>query len=248
MNPQNLRYILTRAATVILLIVAILYGIGMLKKKQRKDAIISDLKSVCSDSFFFRQFHTEDARKTLVRGIGLIAEAKQLGMDPDESIDGGLGIKEKYFTVDDHDAAPPIKERIIRSCLRANYENFLKLGYTPDFHTLQGMKTGKLPPVRTGPSVGSRAEIGTIIDAALSPGLDCVVANLEIRPPRKTGLAMNDVEIATAKQLAKDLSDAGVIETAAADRIIESLTQKPLLHLSPEEEGAFRLDDADRNK
>jgi hypothetical protein len=45
---------------------------------------------------------------------------------------------------------------------------------------------------------------------------------------------MNDVEIATAKQLAKDLSDAGVIETAAADRITESLTPKPLLPDPPE--------------
>jgi hypothetical protein len=45
---------------------------------------------------------------------------------------------------------------------------------------------------------------------------------------------MNDVEIATAKQLAKDLSDAGVIETAAADRITESLAPKPLLPDPPE--------------
>ena len=149
--------------------------------------------------------------------------------------DGGLGIKDKYFAVDEDEEGPPIKESIIRRCLRANYENFLKLGYTPDFHTLQGMKTGELPPVRTGPSVGSRAEIGTISDAALSPGLDRVVANLEIRPPRKSGSAMNDVEIAAAKQLAKDLSDAGVIETAAADRIIESLTPKPFLPHPPEE-------------
>ena len=46
---------------------------------------------------------------------------------------------------------------------------------------------------------------------------------------------MNDVEIAAAKQLAKVLSDAGVIETAAADRIIESLTPKPFLQPTPEE-------------
>ena len=78
------------------------------------------------------------------------------------------------------------------------------------------------------------AQVRTIIDAALSPGLDRVVANLEIRPPRKPGSAMNDVEIAAAKQLAKVLSDAGVIETAAADRIIESLTPKPFLQPTPE--------------
>lgn len=233
MDPQNLRYILTRAATAILLIVAVLYGIGMLKKKQRKDAIISDLKSVCSDSSYFSQFHAADARKALVRGVGLIAEAKQHGLDPDEAINGGLGIKAKYFTVDKAEEGAPIRESIIRSCLRANYENFLKLGYTPDFHTLQGMKDGELPPVRTGPSAGSRAEIGTIIDVALSPGLDRVIANLEIRPPRKPDTPMTDVEIARAKQLAKNLSDAGVIEIAAAERIIESLTPKPP-EISPE--------------
>lgn len=227
MEPQHIRYILTRAATAIVLLVAILYGVGMLKKKQRKDAIISDLKSVCSDSSFFSQFHAEDASKALVRGVGLIAEAKQLGSDADEIIDGGLGIEKKYFATDQDSEGVPIRQSIIRSSLRANYENFLKLGYTPDYHTLQGMKSGELPPVRTGPSEGKRAEIGTIIDAKLSPGLDRVVANLEIRPPRNPNTPLSDVEIARAKQLAKDLSDAGVIETVAAERITVSLTQKP---------------------
>jgi len=227
MEPQHIRYILSRALTAIVLIVAILYGVGMFKKKQRKDAIIADLKSVCSDSSFFRQFHAEDARKTLVRGVGLIAEAKQLGIDPDKVIDGGLGIEEKYFAMDEDKEGVPIRESIIRSSLRSNYENFLKLGYTPDFHTLQGMKDGELPPVRTGPSAGSRAEVGTIIDPNLSPGIDRVVANLEIRPPKKPGAPMTDVEIASAKQLAKNLFEAGVIEKEASDRIIESLTPKP---------------------
>lgn len=227
MEPRHIRYILTRTAAAIVLIVAILYGVGMLKKKQRKDTIISNLKSVCSDSSFFNQFHTADAQKALVRGVGLIAEARQLGLDPDETLDGGLGIEKKYFSVDKDDGGTPIRESIIRSCLRANYENFLKLGYTADYHTLQGMKGGELPPVRTGPSAGSRAEIGTIIDIALSPGLDRVIANLEIRPPRIPGTPMTDVEIARAKQLAKDLSEAGVIETAAAERITASLTPKP---------------------
>jgi hypothetical protein len=227
MEPRHIRYILTRSGAAIVLIVAILYGVDMLKKKQRKDTIISNLKSVCSDSSFFNQFHAADARKALVRGVGLIAEARLLGLDPDETLDGGLGIEKKYFSVDKEDGGTPIRESIIRKCLRANYENFLKLGYTADYHTLQGMKGGELPSVRTGPTAGSRAEIGTIIDVALSPGLDRVIANLEIRPPRIPGTPMTDVEIARAKQLAKDLSEAGVIETAAAERITASLTPKP---------------------
>ena len=161
MEPQHIRYIITRAATAILLIVALLYGYGMLKKKQRKDAIVADLKSLCSDSSFFHQFHAEDAAKALVRGVGLIAEANQLGMEPDKAIDGGLGIAEKIFAVETRDEGPPIRERIIRSSLRSNYENFLKLGYTADFHTLAGMREGELPPVRTGPSAGSCRPFGS---------------------------------------------------------------------------------------
>ncbi len=228
MEPQYIRYILSRAVTVIVLIVAILYGVGIFKKKQRKDAIIADLKSVCSDSSFFRQFHAQDARKTLIRGVGLIAEAKKLGIDPDKVIDGALGIEEKYFAMDEDKKEVPIKKSIIRDSLRSNYENFIKLGYTTDFRTLKSMKEGEIPPpVRTGSSAGSRAEVGTIIDPNISPGIDCVVANLEIRPPKKLGTPMTDVEIASAKQLAKNLSQAQVIEKVAADRIIESLTPKP---------------------
>jgi predicted transcriptional regulator len=37
---------------------------------------------------------------------------------------------------------------------------------------------------------------------------------------------MNDVEISTAKKLAQNLYEAGVIEKLSADRIIESLTPK----------------------
>lgn len=156
--------------------------------------------------------------------VGLMEISSKEG---NRTIDGGLGIKEKYFAVDEEpEEGPPIRERLIRNCLRANYENFLKLGYATDFHTLGVMKNGELPPVRTGPSAGSRAEIGTIIDPSLSPGIDRVIANLEIRPPKNPGTPMTDVEVATAKKLAKDLSDAGVIEGEAAMRIIDSLTPK----------------------
>jgi hypothetical protein len=226
MEATNLRYILTRAVMVILLIVAIIYGIGFLKKKQRKDAITDELKSLCSDSSFFRQFYAADAQRSLVKAVGLIAEANQLGMDPDGAIDVGLGVEKKYFVMEKEDQAPPLRHQIIRSCLRSNYENFRKLGYTQDFHTLQSLREGELPPVRNGPLAGSRAEVGTIIDAALSPGLDRVIANLEIRPVKEAATPMTDVEIAAAKRLASDLRTAGVIEETAEVRIIGALTAR----------------------
>lgn len=227
MEPQQVRYVISRAVTTILLIVAVLYGFSMFKKKQRKDKLFADLKSVCSDSSYFRQFDPLAAQKTLIKGVGLVAEAKSMGIDPDLAISRGLGIEEKYFMLDEEKKnEPPIRERIIRNSLRSNYENLIKVGYTPDFHTLGALKNGELPPVRTGPSTGSRAEIGMLIDPTLSPGLNLIVANLEIRPPRKPGTPMTDVEVAAAKQLAKDLLAAGIIEKDASIRITDHYTPK----------------------
>ncbi|MDP4647418.1 MAG: hypothetical protein NWR51_12280 [Akkermansiaceae bacterium] len=220
---MNLRYILTRAAAAILIIVVALYSIDYLKKKQRLGAIVSELKSLSSDSSFFRQFSAADAEKSLIRAIGLIAEANKLGLDPEAAIDQGLGIKKKYFNSDD-DKEPTYREQLIRSTLRSNYENFRKLGYTPDFYTLESFEIGELPPVRNGPLQGSMAEVGTIIDSALSPGLDTVLANLEIRPIREKGKPLTDVEIAIAKKLAVDLEEAGVIEEIAFLRIQSNLS------------------------
>ena len=223
MNP---RYILTRSAAVILVIVLALYGIGFVKKKQRLGSIVSELKSLSSESSFFRQFSAGDAERSLVRAVGLIAEANKLGLDPEAAINKGLGIEEKYFNSDD-EKEPTLRGQLIRTTLRANYENFRKLGYIPDFHTLESMKKGDLPPVRTGPLQGSKAEVGTIIAPALSPGLDTVLANLEIRPIREKGKPMSDVETAIARKLATDLKDAEVIGEDALRRIEAELAVEP---------------------
>ena len=223
---MNLRYILTRSAAVILVIVLALYGIGFVKKKQRLGSIVSELKSLSSESSFFRQFSAGDAERSLVRAVGLIAEANKLGLYPEAAIDKGLGIEKKYFNSDD-EKEPTLRGQLIRTTLRANYENFRKLGYIPDFHTLESMKKGDLPPVRTGPLQGSKAEVGTIIAPALSPGLDTVMANLEIRPLREKGKPMSDVETAIARKLATDLKDAEVIGEDALRRIEAELAREP---------------------
>ena len=223
MDSQTIRYILSRAVGILLLLVAGLYGMGLWKQKQRKDAIISELKLICSDSSYFRQFRTEDARKTLLLGVALMHEAKQVGMDPDETLDASFGVKRKGWDAPVHEEEPPIRQRMIRNSLRANYENFLKLGYTPDFHTLAALKKGQLPQLRSG----QKPEVGTIVDPELSPGLDRVVANLEIRPPRKPGEPAADIEVAIARQLILDLADANVIAREAAQRMIADLLPKP---------------------
>ncbi len=225
MEAPSPRYILTRALFLITAVVVILFGISFVKKKQRQSAIIAELKSISSDSSFFKQFFAEDAEKSLVRAIGLIAEANELGIAPEVIIDRGLGIQPDYFRTKEGPDEPTPREKIIRSSLRANYENFRKLGYKPDFHTLDTMKDGTLPPIPSGPETGKKPIIATLIDASVSPGIEKVIANLEIRPPLSEGHASSDIEIATAKQLARDLADAHIIEEPVRDRIIGKLSE-----------------------
>ncbi len=224
MEAPSPRYILTRAVFFIALLIAVLYGMSFFKRIQRQSAIVAELKSFTSDSSFFQQFYPADAQKSLVQAIGLIAEANELGLPPDRAIDGGLGIERKYFTIDEDHKDPPVRDKIIRNNLRSNYENFKKLGYTADFHTLQGMKNGELPAIPNGPQAGHKPEIGTIIDPALSPGMERVIANLELRPIRTEKVQPSDLELAAAKQLACDLSDAKIIEESARDRILGKLS------------------------
>ena len=127
------------------------------------------------------------------------------------------------FFAETKETEPTPREKIIRSSFRANYENFLKLGYRADFHTLTAMKRGVLPPIPNGPGAGEIPVVASLIDPAISPGLDKVVANLEIRTPGPDGRILSDVETATAKQLARDLEEADLIEEPVVRRSLAAI-------------------------
>jgi hypothetical protein len=220
----SIRYILTRAVTIIALLVALLYGYGFYKKHQRKSAVVAELRQICGESSYFRQFSAEEAHKTLIRAIGLLAEADSLGMAIDDAIDGGLGIKTEWFENElEADDRPP-KEKIIRDSLRANYDNFIKLGYKPEFNTFSPMKDGQLAAIPSGAFAGRKPILKTLIPAAASPGIEKVLANLELSPPDSEGKPITDLQIAAAKQLTRDLADANLIEDSVRERIIAYLT------------------------
>jgi len=218
-------YIITRIVFLICVLVAFLFGYKYVVKKNRQNAIFTELESITTDSSFFHQFYADDARKTLVRAIGLMAEAENLGVEIPTTIDRALGIKPKFFKNDAEHDEPPTRDKIIRACLSANYENFLKLGYITDLQTVDSMKHGELPTIPTGPSAGSQPEIAYLIDPAISPGLEKVIANLEIRPPQTEPQKRTDIEVASAKLLARDLSEARIIEDRVRDRIIAELSK-----------------------
>jgi hypothetical protein len=220
----SIRYIITRAISIIALLVALIYGYGYFKKHQRKSAVIADLQTICGESSYFRQFSFEDAQKTLIRAMGLIAEADSLGMSPDDAIKGGLGQKREWFVNElDPDDTPPA-QLIIRSSLRANYDNFIKLGFKTDFNTIKAMKDGQLPLISSGSLGGRKPIIKTLIPAEASPGIEKVLANLELAPPGSEETPLTDIQLAAAKQLARDLYNARLIEDPVRERIIAHLS------------------------
>jgi hypothetical protein len=223
MDP-SIRYIITRAISVIALLVALIYGYGFFKKHQRKSAVVADLQIICGESSYFQQFSTEDAQKTLIRAIGLMAEADSLGMSPDDAIKSGLGQKREWFVNELDPDDTPAAQQIIRSSLRANYDNFIKLGFKTDFNTIKAMKSGELPMISSGALAGRKPIIKTLIPTEASPGIEKVLANLEFAPPGAEQTPLSDIQLAAAKKLARDLANAGLIEQPVRDRIIKYLT------------------------
>lgn len=227
MEAPSPTYILTRSIYLIVLIIAVIFGYGFVKKRQRINAITSGLQSITSDSSFFKQFYAQDARKSLVRAIGLIAEANAMGVDPEITINRGLGIKEKFYATDSDFKDPVPRETVIRTCLRSNYENFLKLGYKTDPQTIASLKEGSLPAIPSGPHAGNPPEIANLINPAICTDMDKMIANLEIRPPQNDNNQLTDTQVAAAKQLAHDLTNAGIIEESVCNRILTELSKSP---------------------
>ena len=56
-------------------------------------------------------------------------------------------------------------------------------------------------------------------------GIEKVLANFEIRPPQADGQKPTDIQIAAAKQLARDLAEARVIEEPVGKKIIDELSK-----------------------
>jgi hypothetical protein len=233
MRAPSPSYILSRSVFVIILLVVGLTASSYYKKNRRQAAIIEELQAISSDSSFYQQFYATDARKSLLKAVGLIAEANTLGITPETAIRRGLGLKQGMF---DHEVVRedlPIRAQLIRDCLRANYASFRKLGYQPDTATLSALKAGELPQIPSGPHAGARPVVASLIDPQIAPGLDKVIANLEIRPPPEEDVKPNDIEIAAAKRLARELEDAGIIEETACDRILKQLSGQPVPDPAP---------------
>ena len=179
------------------------------------------------DSVDYHQFYAADANRTLLRAMHLIHQAEQRGQDPSEFLNKVLGVPgDSWFERSENVRSLPSRtESLADETLRANYEHCRKLGLLDNADALDDLADGELPVICTGPATGQRVVISTVIDPELSPGIEKVLANLEITPPKEPSLNLGDVEIAAARRLARDLQNAGVIEQQALKRILARYDQ-----------------------
>ena len=217
---ETLRYLVAAAAVGLLAYL----GFNGIRNYRDQGRRLEELRSLTSQSSFFRQFYPADADRALLTAMAVMRESEMGGTAPADLLDKCFHVSKEYLSTGDNRL--PADEQLIRRTLTDNYENCRKLGLFAKRESVQRLRKGELPAITNGPSSGDTPFVARVIDPAIAPALDKAVANLEIRPPGSVH-AKDDVERAAAHQLTRDLSDSGIIDAAATARIHAALDGKP---------------------
>ncbi|MEK7949491.1 hypothetical protein [Luteolibacter soli] len=183
------------------------------KREKLKDGIISDMRGLVSEASFYRALTEKDARTTYLRCIALLDDAKHLDMDSTEVFNRVFEKKDKGKTLagnefDDY----PTREKLARETLTRAYQYAGQLDLLGP-EQVAGLRLGELPstPIRTA--------IICVIDPSISPGLEKVVPNFELRPFDNKNATPTDTDIAAARNLASDLAGAQIIDRDTENKI-----------------------------
>lgn len=200
----------------IILFFGFIYGSKHYKKFARKEKLVEEMRTAISDASFYRNHEAKDAHATFLKSIAMIDEANTLGLVPTVYFDmvfkhddaGKLTLGQDY---EDY----PARERLARETLLRGYQHALQFSMLEEPEQRALLAKGELP------EGDPKAVVANIIDPAVSPGMEKIVPNLEIRPAKAVGSAPTDLEVASAKELASELSAANVIEYEAEKRIVD---------------------------
>lgn len=201
--------------------IALLIGGVMAMKHYRihqtKGELVVLARELTSEASFYRQFDRAGAERVLLRTVAVVEDARVLGLPPDELFDRVYERKESdrydYRSMDHY----PLTEKLVRSTLDHAHRAAGELGMLKSQH-LRDLREGKLPRTAAG-----RPVIVPLIDPGLSAGLEKIVPNLEIHPPGTDPgkRELDAIEVAAARELARDLGDAKIIEEVVSDQILE---------------------------
>lgn len=163
--------------------------------------------------------------------------ATELGMTPEETLKEVMEESEALLATD-NDKELPVRKAIIRDTLLSNFDNCKKLGIFSDQSNLFTLEKGEIPMIKIGPSANEDIVISTIIPASVLDGVDKLIPNLVISPPTENAnkvanMNLNEFEIARAKQFAKALEDADLIEQEAYKKIFDYYESKTKTSIDP---------------
>lgn len=194
----------------------------MWNQKRKVDAMFDEMRVLASEASYYQQFDADEASRTLLRLMGLMWKVELWGVAPENVTERIFRMERRMFDGNRKTPAEPVRQRLIRMNIEANRDALRKLGYPPEQQIFIALDEGKLPRVEEGPFEGRRPVVHRIIDPIHSPGLDMVIANFEIRP-ELTESPMDDVTLARARQLVRELGNARIIDRDAVERITQDL-------------------------
>jgi hypothetical protein len=183
------------------------------KRYHRKEALATEMRTLVSDPSFYRSPTVENAHAVLLRGISVIDKAKAVGLEPSAFFDKVFRRDKPKKVINDEFEEYPAREKLARDTMLRAYQHAEQLGLLARPEYREVLAKGRIPDVVPTP------KLACIIDPALSPGMEKIVPNLELRLPSAAASGPSDLEIAAAKSLASDLYSARVIEHDAESRI-----------------------------
>lgn len=190
------------------------------KRESRKDAIVAEMRTLVSEASFYRALTEKDARTTFLRSIALMDDAKKLGVEPTALFDTVFGTKKEDPGAGVEFDNYPSREKLARESLMRAYLHAEQLGMLAGPQEVAALRKGDLPETPT------RTAIICVIDPSISPGIEKVVPNFELRPLDNKSAAPNDTDIAAARNLATDLSSSMIIDRETETKINEHFRPK----------------------
>ncbi|MCH7227792.1 hypothetical protein [Haloferula sp. A504] len=200
--------------------IAVLVGVLVALKQYRiyrdKGELVNEVRELTSEASFYRQFDAAGAESVLLRTVAAVEDARDLGLPPTELFDRVYERRKKDRFDYRSSQQYPVREQLVRRTLDQAHRAADELGLLSSRY-LKSLRDGEMPRTDAG-----RPVILPLIDPAISPGFEKIVPNLEIHPPETDPhRELNAIQTAAARQLARDLERASLIEDSVADLILD---------------------------
>ncbi len=217
---------ITKGIQITIVLAVCIFGFKSYQKFQAKKDLLAALSIHTSESASYEQFYQEDAHENILQAMYHLHNGVSTGKTPTEIINEVMAADEKEWFSSEEPEKLPLRKELIRDALINNYNHCLKLGIFEDRLNLKALSQGELPTINSGPSEGEKVIILNVISSRALPGAEKLLPNMIITPPfrnkdQRRTFKLTEFDITRAKNLAQQLSRAGLIEKPAYNTVIK---------------------------